>query len=409
MLKHFLPLLFASFGFYLNAQSIRAKVQDAPYIHFDNNVLHFPGGSSLSDKFFEKMKDLMLFGEGKIQVLHIGGSHIQADIYSNRMRNHLSNFLPNLMSSRGLIFPYSVAKTNNPKNFKVTYNGQWSSVRNVNKILDNPLGLSGISVATRDTNANIQIMFNVPKETTHEFNRLKVLHNTDSFSFDLRWMTQDSVTILRKNGYTEFIFDQYHNDIQLGLKQKDSLKNRFELLGLVLESDRPGFVYSSVGVNGASTWSYLKCEKFQDHLNIVSPDLVFFGIGINDAHDANFSAQSYYSNYEKLITQFKAVNPSVLLIFITNNDSYGSNGKPNINAELVRQVMFDLAKKYQGAVWDLYNVMGGLASCNTWRDAGLMAKDRVHFSGEGYNIIGDLLFNAFMESFEDYLIKQVKN
>jgi hypothetical protein len=279
----------------------------------------------------------------------------------------------------------------------------------VNKILDNPLGLSGISVATRDTNANIQIMFNVPKETTHEFNRLKVLHNTDSFSFDLRWMTQDSVTILRKNGYTEFIFDQYHNDIQLGLKQKDSLKNRFELLGLVLESDRPGFVYSSVGVNGASTWSYLKCEKFQDHLNIVSPDLVFFGIGINDAHDANFSAQSYYSNYEKLITQFKAVNPSVLLIFITNNDSYGSNGKPNINAELVRQVMFDLAKKYQGAVWDLYNVMGGLASCNTWRDAGLMAKDRVHFSGEGYNIIGDLLFNAFMESFEDYLIKQVKN
>jgi lysophospholipase L1-like esterase len=53
--------------------------------------------------------------------------------------------------------------------------------------------------------------------------------------------------------------------------------------------------------------------------------------------------------------------------------------------------------------------MGGLTSSNQWRDAGLMAKDRIHFSGEGYNLLGGLLFNALMDSFEDYLTKQVKN
>lgn len=390
------------------AQPIRVDIQDAAYIHLENNVLHFPGGVSKSDLYFTKMKALMLLGQGQIQVLHIGGSHIQADIYSNRMRNNLSNFLPNLMSSRGLIFPYSIAKTNNPRNYKVNYDGKWTSVRNVNKTLDNPLGISGISVSTKDTNAQIRIHFDVPRETQHEFNRLKVLHNTDSLSFDVRWLSEDSVVIFKREGYTEFVFQNYQSEVKIGLKKSDSIQNRLELHGLILETQRPGFIYNAVGVNGASTSSYLKCALFGEHLKIIPPDLVFFGIGINDAHDPNFSEQSYFGNYEKLMAQFKAVNPNVLFVFITNNDSYGYNKKLNTNAEIVRKVMFDLAKKYNGAVWDLYAVMGGLTSSNQWRDAGLMAKDRIHFSGEGYNLLGDLLFNALMNSFEDYLTKQAK-
>ena len=393
----------------LCAQPMRIEIKEASYIQLEHNVLHFPGGHGKSDLYFSKMKELMLLGQGQIKVLHIGGSHIQADIYSNRMRNHLSNFMPNLMSSRGLIFPYAVAKTNNPRNYKVTYDGIWTSVRNVNKTLSNPLGLSGISVSTTDTNAFVKINFDTPEDTPHEFNRLKVLHNTDSLSYDLHWLNDDSVLINKEAGFTEFRFQSYQSNIHLGFHKSDSLQNRFELHGLVLESERPGFVYSSVGVNGASTWSYLKCDKFEEQLKIVAPDVVFFGIGINDAHDANFSEQSYFDNYELLMAQFKAANPNVLFVFITNNDSYSYRKKLNTNADVVSKVMFDLAKKHQGAVWDLFAIMGGSTSSNAWKDAGLMAKDRIHFSGEGYNLLGDLLFNATMNSFEEYLTKQAKN
>lgn len=390
-------------------QPMRVEVPDAQYINKQENVLHIPGNSTVSDKYFGKMKELMLFGQGQIRVLHIGGSHIQADIYSNRMRNHLSNFMPHLMSSRGLIFPYTIAKTNNPRNYKVSYDGKWTVVRNVNKVLDNPLGLSGISVSTKEVKSEIRIYFDVPKETKHAFNRLRVLHNSDSLSFDLRWLTEDSMLIDKQNGYTDLIFMDYQNEIKLGFEQTDSIQTRFELHGLVLESNRPGFSYSSVGVNGASTWSYLKCELFAEHLKLLPPDLVFFGIGINDAHDGSFSEQNYKANYEKIMAQFKAANPDVFFVFITNNDSYSYNKKLNTNAEIVQKVMFDLAKKHNGAVWDVFSVMGGYTSSNLWRDAGLMAKDRIHFSGEGYNLLGDLLYNAFMEAFENYLIKTKNN
>lgn len=402
-------VLWGFIGVKCYAQPIRAEVQVKSYIHLDHNMLTFPGVHIKPDMFFSKMKELMLFGSGKVHLLHIGGSHLQADIYSNRLRNHLANFLPHLMSSRGLIFPYSVAKTNNPRNYKVSYDGKWSSVRNVNRVLGNPLGLSGISVSTNDAQAQIRINFDVPKETKHAFNRIKVLHNTDSLSFDLKWLSEDSVSIQKFDGYTEIYFTKMQQEIALGFSAKDSIQNRFELYGLYLESDRPGFVYSAVGVNGASTWSYLKCEKFGAHLKMMPPDLVFFGIGINDAHDSNFSVQAYQANYDKLIAQIKAANPNAFFVFITNNDSYGYNKKLNTNAETVRKAMLELALKYDGAVWDVFSIMGGYNSSTIWRDSGLMAKDRIHFSGEGYSLLGDLLFNALMDSFENYLVKQAKN
>lgn len=390
------------------AQVSRVQIDDAPYIYMEHNTFHFPESKKSFNQLFEKMKHLALYGEGQISILHMGGSHIQADIYSNRMRNHLTNFLPNLMSARGLIFPYSVAKTNNPRNYKVSSTGSWSAVRNVDRTLANPLGLSGISVSTIDTNATLTFTFDTPRDTQHDFVRLKVLHKTDSLSFGIKWLGKDSALITRADGFTSIEFADFQNEIALGFEQTDSVQTRFELYGLVLESNRPGFVYSSVGVNGASTWSYLKCELFSQHLSIIPPDLVFFGIGINDAHDPNFSEKNYFANYEKIILQMRAVNPDVCFVFITNNDSYGYNKKLNTNAPVVQKVMFDLAKKYDGAVWDLFSIMGGLKSSTVWRDANLMAKDRIHFSGDGYNLLGDLLYNAFMEAFEEFIVSQAK-
>lgn len=404
----YIALIFTFSGLGAWSQPTRALVAEAPHILLEHNQLHFPGGHEISDHFFGMMKTLSHFGKGQIRVLHIGGSHIQADIYSNRLRNHLSNFLPNLISSRGLIFPYTTAKTNNPRNYKVNHSGKWSAVRNVDRSLANPLGLTGISVSTQDTTATLDIIFETPNETSHDFIKLKVLHNTDSLSLDLKWLGKDSASITKLDGYSLIEFEHFQTQIQLGFEKSDSMQNRFELYGIVLESERPGLIYSSVGVNGASTWSYLKCKLFAKHLSLVPPDIVFFGIGINDAHDPNFSERNYFNNYEKIMLQMQAANPKVFFVFITNNDSYGYNKKLNTNAVVVQKVMFDLAKKHKGAVWDLFEVMGGSKSSTVWRDAKLMANDRIHFSSEGYNILGDLLFNAVMQSFENFLQKQAQ-
>ena len=41
--------------------------------------------------------------------------------------------------------------------------------------------------------------------------------------------------------------------------------------------------------------------------------------------------------------------------------------------------------------------MGGKDSVLKWRDAGLCKKDKLHFTQEGYVLLGDLLFNAIVE------------
>ena len=59
-----------------------------------------------------------------------------------------------------------------------------------------------------------------------------------------------------------------------------------------------------------------------------------------------------------------------------------------------------LAAEYGGAVWDQYAIMGGSRSSALWKGKKLMRPDRIHFTAEGYRLVGDLLYNALIT---DYL------
>lgn len=392
----------------LRSQPIRVEIPDYNFVRSKHNLLSLPGGDSLANLYFAKMRDLALLGKGQIRILNIGGSHIQADIYSHQLRKNLASFLPNLMSARGLVFPFSMANTNNPSNYKVSYSGKWTTTRNINRSFESPLGLAGIAVKTNDAEATFAVSFDVRDNYPHDFTTLRVLHTVDSNSYSLSWQGEDLPSIEKHTNHTVFRFTKPQKSILFKLVQTDSLQNQFVLQGFILDSEKPGFSYSAVGVNGASTASYLKCTLFEEHMNLFPPDIVFFGIGINDAHVANFSERGFFNNYEKLMKQIKSVNPEVFFVFITNNDSYGYNKKLNTNATLVQKVMYELATKHHGAVWDLFEVMGGLKSSSTWRNEDMMAKDRIHFSRMGYQLIGNLLFNAIMESFDIYLANQTE-
>ena len=51
-------------------------------------------------------------------------------------------------------------------------------------------------------------------------------------------------------------------------------------------------------------------------------------------------------------------------------------------------------------VWDMFTLMGGYRSMYSWYRAGLASKDKVHFNGRGYNIVGSLMFDAFMKAYQ---------
>ena len=73
------------------------------------------------------------------------------------------------------------------------------------------------------------------------------------------------------------------------------------------------------------------------------------------------------------------------------------------NAEKVRTSMLKLAKKHNAVVWDLFEVMGGLGSIKDWIAAGLANSDKIHLLKPGYELVGDLLFNALMQAYDQHL------
>ena len=74
----------------------------------------------------------------------------------------------------------------------------------------------------------------------------------------------------------------------------------------------------------------------------------------------------------------------------------------NPNGQVARRAFERLACKWQSGFWDLFEVMGGLGSVQRWRDLGLARPDRVHFTRAGYELVGRLFVEAFLNDYFDY-------
>ena len=122
------------------------------------NIIQFPKGNGAFTKFFEKMDTLVFENKGQVRIMHVGGSHLQADVISGRIREHMIKEYPGASAGRGFVFPYSAARTNTPSSYASYYKGIWDKNKNVQREISKPLGLLGIAVSTSDPRAEITLM-----------------------------------------------------------------------------------------------------------------------------------------------------------------------------------------------------------------------------------------------------------
>jgi lysophospholipase L1-like esterase len=379
-------------------------------IDYTYNRIQVPGGdSSRLNAFFQKFDSLFIFGMGKINILHIGGSHVQADLFSNQVRRNLDAINFGYMPSRGFIFPFKVAKTNNPTNYTVSYQGNWDAARNVQRNRDISLGVGGIAVYTSDPKAEITVHLNVGElpDSRWNFDELKLIGYTQDNSYCVKPVLKynDSTFIEAKIDSISktylFSLPELSDAFTICFRQEDSIPHTFVLDGFIPQKDEEGIVYHAIGINGASVSSYLQSEYFEDELQLISPDLVVFGIGVNDAAGRDFTEASFIANYNSLIQEIKRVSPNCAFIFITNNDSFRKISRRkyavNRNGLIAQKAFYSLAREHKGGVWDQFAIMGGLGSMQQWQRAGLAVADKVHFTREGYVLIGNLFYNALMD------------
>lgn len=378
------------------------------FINYEKNNLEFPGSADGFNRLFDKLDTLVTYGKGKVNIIHIGGSHVQAGMLSGRMRENLFTLADGIKGERGFIFPYRMAHTNNPGNYKATFTGNWEGCRNALSRNHCPWGLSGITATTYDTLTQTKLYAIDDDRTPYKFNKVRMYHMATPESYSVRLDTSILVDTIYTDsviGLTTFELSKSYDTLLFETVKTDRLQEYFVLQGIRLENDDQGITYSAIGVNGASVPAYLRCQYFQPQLETNVPDLVIFGIGINDANvpAGKFRHQEYEQNYRDLMAMFRAVNPDVQFLFMTNNDSYYHRRYPNKNIFQVQEVMRKLSKEYDAAYYDLFEVMGGLNSIRLWERAGLAQKDKVHFTRKGYQLNADLLFIAFREAYGDHL------
>jgi lysophospholipase L1-like esterase len=376
------------------------------FIDYSKNSFRLYDDSSSFSVFYQKFDSLLQYGTGQLKIVHIGGSHIQADIYTHRIRQRFSEFEPGISGYRGFLFPYSIARSNNPANYRVEYSGSWTFCKSTRRDTNCWLGLAGYSVSTSDTNASVKIFLNNDSCMHFDFNRLKVFHPYTHHDYGLKIIYPGNCLARIRNqklGYTEYRFAAFQDSVEFVVCRTDTIQDQFVLFGLSFENDDPGIVYNAVGVNGARLESFLRCQLLENHLEAIRPDLVIISIGTNDGNTKRFDADLYRSGYLELLARISKSVPDAAILLTVPNDSYLFKKYINRNTEKMMNVIIDLARNNDYAVWDFYSIMGGLNSVRAWYDAGLMRPDHIHFNRQGYLLKGDLFFAAFLKTWEGFL------
>ena len=376
-----------------------------PFVEVQCNQFQFFGTESPNWLYLNKSLTQMIeTGEGKLNFYHIGGSHLQADIYSHDFRTFLQSNWPGLSGERGLVFPYSLAHTNNPTNYNFSSPNTWKGFRSVNqRPEDFDYGLSGAAISCPDSLVIINFK-HLRTLVKPPFDRLRIYHNTGEFPYELNFGDQELLVTELMHfpamGYTEIRFSDHLDSLDLLFVKNNTTPFTLELFGFEFLNDLPGITYTAIGINGASLPTYLANANFSRDLQLRAPDLFIFSVGTNDAHCSYeaFDPQIYKANLEKMILQVLQSNPNCAILLTVPNDDYYMRKYPNRNTVRQRDVIFQLAAQYQMAVWDFYGIMGELGSSKTWKNMGLMQADYVHFTGTGYHLKGTLLIEAFQKN-----------
>lgn len=400
-----------------------------PFVYFGRNHYQFFTVESPSfEGLYYKICQMIKYKDRKLNFYHIGGSHIQADIYSNYMREQLQTGWKGLPGERGWVFPFNLAGTNNPSNYRFTSPNKWEGYRSVishQKLIQ--YGLMGMAISSTEAKSEISFKY---RNTISKppIDHVRIYHNKGTLPYQIDF-SGEGVKVVRQFtndslGFTETYFANEISSFTVRFERISSNKFTSEndsttqnmgisldtlfIYGFQLMNNRPGISYTSIGVNGAGLYTYMDNVNFEEQLKELPPDFIAFSVGTNDANTTyeHFNPNWYKHNLEVMMKKVWNANPDCAILLTVPNDAFYMRKYPNRNEARERKVIIELAEEYQLPVWDLYGLMGELGSSRTWYLNGLMRSDYIHFTGEGYIFKGKLFYASFLKWMEQMKVFQ---
>ena len=479
---------------YTKIDSTQIDSVDIAFPSYNNQIINekaiaksFETLSAIENKQFKKMR-----------IVHIGDSHIQADIMTDYIRQNFQNKFGN--AGLGFTFPYKMANTNGMMYAKMSSNVSFSNYRNIKPTDTLPVGLSGIALYTSEKDFSIELKVN----EKYEFNSIRLVtpknENSLFVAHNFETVTEVVQTEVAKEqpkkvtGYTtKKINKTINHKIKKGevlgtiankydltvsqIKKANNLKSDninagktlkiptiviqkiaieepdtndiasieyetitkevstkkflpldqisypmshdyynqtpmdkifivpnqefsdFALNGIILENDKSGVTYSSIGVNGAKCSDYNKYSMFFEQLPALEPDLIVISFGTNESFD-KLDNDTFMERLNLMIDNIRLFNYNAEIIVTTPQPSQFNRKNKNYLVEQYTKSIIDQAEIKNYAVWDMYNDLGGAKEVNSNYKDGIIRSDKVHYTYKGYKKQADDFFEAFMQSYQ---------
>lgn len=385
-------------------------------------------GFSPLQAFFAALDSLQAGKDTVVTVVHLGDSHIQAGHYSGRMMRLMQQQFGN--AGRGWIAPFKLSKTNEPDDYFISsVIREWVAGRCIQHTRKTPIGIGGIGIQTVSPSINFDISIAPANGAGYAFNQAVLYRGSKSMPMFPAGVLKDSVEVFLADTPCApgILADTFRiacltDTLQLHSSRRKQGTDRllpassFTNLyyGFSLTNGSPGVLYHAVGVNGAMFVHYAD-DAYVRQLALLKPSLLIVSLGTNETFGRRFTSAEFAGQIRQFVGLVKKYMPQTCILLTTPPECYKRTYVKkkrtyvrNENTHRAAQAIVEVARQEGVACWDLFTVTGGKNSCRKWHSQGLMGRDRVHFTKEGYREQGTLLFRALMETYGKWLERQEK-
>jgi len=192
---------------------------------------------------------------------------------------------------------------------------------------------------------------------------------------------------------------------------------RVRLYGVEFSKERPGVLYSSLGVNGANIT--LLSERFNAahwtaQLRHYKPDLVVLAYGTNESGFAKFVDSTWAAEMKLAVKRVQTALPDASILLMSPMDRGERNERGDIEtiATMPRLVKIEakVAEETNVAFFNTFQAMGGEGTMARWYAAEprLVGSDYIHPMPAGAKIVGELLYGALRDGYNEYKLRQLK-
>ena len=373
------------------------------FIHQQENIIE---NANTLEPLFAKMLQQRTSGGKKVNIVHIGDSHVLGNFLTREVRNRLQKAFGD--AGRGFIFPYKLAQSNGPKDYLVETNCRWiGSSCQKDLATETHFGVAGFKIVGTSLKSELTFkMRDTATAETQSFTKVTVFQRKNALEYDLEVRdeeTNQTAQLFIEDDYSRsYYFDRPVGQVTIAAKKTTDRERTLTFDGVSLENELSGVLYHSIGVNGAKFMDYARAKYFARQVADLEPDLVILSFGTNEGQGKT-DADYMRSTMKNLITQIQESSPSAVIMLTTPADSYlrGKGFNPFLSE--ISAIIRDYAREKGLALWDLHNFSGGENSAVSWKANGLMSSDSVHYSKTGYIVQGKLLYQSIIKSYNGYV------